>query len=472
MKQAVVLIHGIGEQKPMDTLRAFVGAVLGPAEDGRDAYWSKPDPMSELFELRRLQSTGRLSTHFYEYYWAYNVDGTKVFQILHWLAALIVRRSRDVPPSAKALWLVSRLLAALLLLLAFAGTFATVREWFNAQPVMGAIWIGAMLAVSLLQYFLVSYLGDAARYLSPLPQNIKLRQTIRSEGVRLLQTLHEREEYDRIIVVGHSLGSVIGYDIITHLWQKYNETYLGLAREEVKAAVRDCMDRRVSPQPVIRDVISKAGEALRTDDGEGALAQFQREQVNAWREQRGLGNPWLITDFITLGSPLVHGTLLLARSKDDFESRMRQRELPGCPPQRDDKGYAYSGPTPIDVGEGRKFTPLVLHHAAPFAVTRWTNFYFPARLGLFGDFVGGPLRAAFGPGIRDVPVRTSAWAGLAGFTALAHTQYWHVGDDTDGAPQSAQPGPVPALSGVKSALALKYLRKFQPRKVGAVDGDE
>jgi hypothetical protein len=30
MKQAVVLIHGIGEQMPMDTLRSFVGAVLGP----------------------------------------------------------------------------------------------------------------------------------------------------------------------------------------------------------------------------------------------------------------------------------------------------------------------------------------------------------------------------------------------------------------------------------------------------------
>src|SRR5439155_3474313 len=43
--------------------------------------------------------------------------------------------------------------------------------------------------------------GDAARYLSPLPQNIKLRQTIRSEGLKLLRTLHDSRDYDRIIVV-------------------------------------------------------------------------------------------------------------------------------------------------------------------------------------------------------------------------------------------------------------------------------
>lgn len=64
MKQAVVLIHGIGEQKPMSTLRAFVSAVLPPAAAGKPQFRSKPDRMSELFELRRLTSTGRSSTDF------------------------------------------------------------------------------------------------------------------------------------------------------------------------------------------------------------------------------------------------------------------------------------------------------------------------------------------------------------------------------------------------------------------------
>ena len=29
MRQAVIIIHGIGEQKPMDTLRSFVRNIVG-----------------------------------------------------------------------------------------------------------------------------------------------------------------------------------------------------------------------------------------------------------------------------------------------------------------------------------------------------------------------------------------------------------------------------------------------------------
>jgi hypothetical protein len=34
----------------------------------------------------------------------------------------------------------------------------------------------------------------------------------------MLEALHDKDEYDRIVIVGHSLGSVIGYDITTHAW--------------------------------------------------------------------------------------------------------------------------------------------------------------------------------------------------------------------------------------------------------------
>lgn len=75
MKQAVVVIHGIGEQRPMDTVRGFVDALmLAPNKPNKPKFWSKPDPMSELFELRKLttpQSRTLPPTDFYEYYWAY-----------------------------------------------------------------------------------------------------------------------------------------------------------------------------------------------------------------------------------------------------------------------------------------------------------------------------------------------------------------------------------------------------------------
>jgi hypothetical protein len=423
-KQAVVLIHGIGEQKPMSTLRSFVSAVLEPVPDTKDNFWSKPDPMSELFELRRLQSVGRTKTHFYEYYWAYNVEGTTIWQVLTWLWRLSRRAGKDVPASARSLWLLMRVL-----IIAFIGLTVTgaLARWHDlaAFKVLSLPWLLVTGCGAAIYFFLVYYLGDAARYCSAAPANIKLRQTIRAEGVKLLRTLHERGEYHRIIVVGHSLGSVIAYDLIKYLWQEYHELYPGLEKDaETQAKVREAMHRHESPQHEMRNVISMLGEKLGPDSPDEEIIAFQNAQQRVFEELKFFGNPWRVSDLITLGSPLVHSMLLLADSGKDFEDRKHQRELPTCPPQRDDKGYAYSGTAPVEVGEGKKFTPLFLHHAAPFAATRWTNLYFPAWLGLWGDIVGGRLRAELGHGIRDIKVWTQAISRPANHTLLAHTKYW------------------------------------------------
>ena len=62
------------------------------------------------------------------------------------------------------------------------------------------------------------------------------------------------------------------------------------------------------------------------------IDEFQKLQRKLWLEQRNLGNPWLVSDFVTLGSPLAHASFLLANSKKDLEDRKRERELPTCPP--------------------------------------------------------------------------------------------------------------------------------------------
>jgi hypothetical protein len=270
----------------------------------------------------------------------------------------------------------------------------------------------------------------------------------------LLRTLHQRGDYDRIIVVGHSLGSVIGYDLISRLWQDYNERLPALEKDSVKKAVRECLAAGVPPQENLGKGIKKAGDALEKGADQAALDAFHKAQRDAWHELRAFGNPWRITDFITLGSPLAHGMLLLANSTEDFQNRKRQRELPTCPPQRDVKGYGYNDSAPVDIGEGKKFAPLIPHHAAPFAVTRWTNLYFPARLGLLGDIVGGPLRSEFGLGISDIPVKTNGW----NWTPAVHNRYWQL-QDAEKDPASGG-GPRRALVALKDALGLSYLRKF------------
>jgi hypothetical protein len=462
MKQAIVLIHGIGEQKPMSTLRSFVTAVLEPGPEGKNNYWSKPDPMSELFELRLLQAVGRTKTHFYEYYWAYNVEGTTICQVLAWMWSLIRRPGRDVPASAKSLWMLMRILAGIFVLLTATGTLAGWHSGVDALKVWSLPWMLVVGCGSAIYFFLVYYLGDAARYCSAAPENIKLRQTIRAEGLQLLRTLHQRGDYDRIIVVGHSLGSVIGYDLVKRLWQEYHELYPGLEKNpETQAAVRAAMTRKENLQDEMRNVISVVGEALQAGSSDDQVKAYQARQHKVLAELQFLGNPWRITDFITLGSPLAHAMLLLADSKQDFEDRKRQREFPTCPPQLDDKGYAFSAQTPVEIGEGKKFTPLVLHHAAPFAVTRWTNLYFPARLGLFGDIVGGPLRPELGNGILDVKVRTQALNRFLNHTLLAHTSYW------DEKNFHLDAGPKLSLEAVREALALSHLRQQMAKHAGS-----
>jgi hypothetical protein len=123
------------------------------------------------------------------------------------------------------------------------------------------------------------------------------------------------------------------------------------------------------------------------------LTEFQVQQRELWLEQRQLGNPWLITDLVTVGSPLSHAAMLLASTRAELLERQQEMELPLAPPKRNLEGaLAY----PVNyVVQGQKRTLQVLHHGAMFACTRWTNIYFP------GDFVGGPLAPLFGSGVRE-----------------------------------------------------------------------
>jgi hypothetical protein len=213
----------------------------------------------------------------------------------------------------------------------------------------------------------------------------------------------------------------------------------------------------------------KAGEALRSDGGETdrKIAEFQDSQVELWRELRDLGNPWLVTDLVTLGSPLAHAALLLASDKYDLKARQRQRELPTAPPEPEvekkkestERRYSYRIWDKFKV-DGKEFDLRALHHAAHFACTRWTNLYFPAHLGFFGDFIGGPLRRWFGLGIRDIPVTSSRWGGLAKITPIAHTSYWW---------KAKKGGDSPALAALIHALDLKGKRTYS---VDAASNDD
>lgn len=422
MRQAVVLIHGIGRQQPLDTLRSFLdGMVSG------DEYWSKPDRLSESLELRRftLGSDSRTTppTDFYEVYWAHHMQDGQFSGTLMWLSRVVASKPFwKVESSLRPLFGTIQLLGLAATVLIAWSIGASVLEADTALSDIFAQWqTYAGVALGGLQFvagrFLTGSLADAARYLTPNPANIEARRRVRNQGTGLVRALHDDGRYFRVVIVGHSLGSVIAYDIVRQLWDE----------------LRHPDPRRAGKQPEATsfdDAVADLHNASPRDAGR-AIESFQQAQHRLWRENRHRGAPWLVTDLVTLGSPLAHAPLLLTTRRVAIERRKREREFPTCPPTPGSDGatlYSQQYQSSFDVEAEpliRNF--LVGHHGAPFGPTRWSNLYFPHRWLLMGDLIGGPVRPQFGAGVRDVPVRPAfdSWrAVLRGIFPIAHGAYW------------------------------------------------
>ena len=293
-KQAVVLIHGIGEQIPMENLKAFVHAVWTTDESIHNPYgsaqvWSKPDDISDSFELRRL-TTGRncagVRTDFFEYYWAHLAQGTRMDQVTGWLRAVLLRPPGHIPAPLRPIWWLLLATALIAALLFFLFGPLDIASWLPLPAWVATLMVG--LVVSAAVGFLVSHVGDAARYLHGAPGNVEMRQSIRIKGVELLKRLQDSGDYERIVVVGHSLGSVIGYDILTYLWAlRENRPDPGPAGAKTEALARLVDLARVEPF-----------------DADA----YRQAQPAYLRELRESDSTWRISDFITLGSPLNRAT--------------------------------------------------------------------------------------------------------------------------------------------------------------------
>jgi hypothetical protein len=314
----------------------------------------------------------------------------------------------------------------------------------------GLKWIGGGSAVFILiNFFFVrfvyGYIGDAARYLYPHPDNIKQRKTIRQEGIALLRSLHKSRKYSRIVVVGHSLGSVIGYDLIRHYWATMEPPRTHARGKE---------------QTEIKQFKAEAKNIIEKNEGKSAnretkkIEEYRQVQHRLWRELRFVVNlPWLITDFITLGSPLTHASMLLAGKSVTFEQKKEEHEFPTCPPQDSDKEDIFYSLLIDPDSKGEKSTILMPTHSSPFSCTRWTNLYFPHQCFIKGDFIGGPLNPTFGSGIKDVPVSFKGWSAFLRGWWLSHVNYWRYDSDKVLEKNNSHP-----LANLRSVLMLESLR--------------
>lgn len=471
-RQAVIVIHGIGEQRPMGTLRNLAATLVG------ERQMSRHDRAGGLWEIRRLRAImdpprddegDFIETDFYELYWAHLVRDTHWLSVLRWVWHLCwqpVLPDHAQRARLRLLWPAAVGLAvALLLGVLYA---PEITAWAKGIVDGGVLWLQARCPVScapladiatraaslalaagiplllawwVTRSFLVDILGDAARYLSPEPANVEARQKVIASGMALLQELHAQENLKRIVVVGHSLGSIIGYDLLSTFFADQAQRLLVPKRELNSLAAQAEALLRADPRRELDGVPrAPATPEDRWDkDYRDALEAYQAAQDRCFKAFRGFatderkqpeGARWLISDFITCGSPLAYMDFLRRRTRADHERALARGDAASCPPEplldRDPRTPASQGPG--YTYENRADGYFRLHQAALFALCRWTNLYYP------GDIAGGPLRDLFGIGIDDRRLEPdeategkSRWSRRPG----SHVRYWET-DKQDG----------------------------------------
>jgi len=458
-RQAIVIIHGIGEQLPLGTLKSFVRSFRETS-----TFYSKPERMTSSFEARRIKlrkvgdGNDWIETDFYEYYWAHLMFGERWRHLFAWIRERVARvffsadevtpqspsdekaANRETPSRPQLQTLRRRLIALAALAIGLLAVAFLSVVLFGVAAVLVTLLAVFLLAFAIewmSEWKALRVVGDVSRYLDVSPVNIARRHAILQGGIELLSALHaERSDldaslsvaplssavpppyvYDRVVVVGHSLGSVIGYEIIKHYWMRVSR-YL-------------TFDEHRIPESVTEFEAAAAASATDTD-------AFQHRQFSVWCDLgRSRDNEpqapaaqaaprWLITDFVTMGSPLTYAPILMADCAKDFNERAAMRELPLCPPDRStrDRPKGFAVHLRFEAAVNEDDPTLILHHAAPFAATRWTNFFFRA------DPIGGPLANVFGYGVKDIPVDPSElhldeapwFRPFSGFHL--HTRYW------------------------------------------------
>lgn len=439
-RQAVVIIHGIGNQFPMDTAREFVENI----KKDSDILYSSPDREANYFETRRLSLSHR-KTDFYEFYWANLITEPSLSDLYSWVFRLLFIKK----PSPRVRQLVFGIrFFCVLLLLSFVYTFYQDMQSFTdpshedyAVPFTGSglfalfTFLAFKFLVPMVHSKAAQTVGDAVKYLTPSPSNIESRYRIRKKGISLLKKLHEKKDadgdpqYERIVILGHSLGSVVAYDLITHLWHDYMYTYEPETLPVVQP-ILDELSQLINQHHRDRSVCSGSVP-------EFPLELFRELQRKLFKEIKSLKNPWLISDFISVGSPLCHGDLILAKNYEDFDKKTNYREFPLCPPKIEvkhdpathtivkdyDNSISFRKDMP-GLGDGTpKFPMRVINHSSQFAFIQWTNIYFT------NDYVGGDLGFYFGAGIQNIRlVPEGGWAKKK-LPMFSHTSYWSKGQD-------------------------------------------
>lgn len=421
---AVVFVHGMREKRPMEILDGFVKTALPPSAGPGEPMWqfyARPDVVTDSYEAhcystrpQQVDDTSIIEhghTDIYEYNWPFLSTSKPSAGFGATALRLFLRRPGNVPGPLFGMW---RRVWIVLLAILLAIPVLFVAGYLLSSDVPGSIvglisgavvllfWFGLLrfVVAALVSSAVAAPLVGVARYLDPSPASYVSRRAVRGGLVDLLRDLHDGR-YSRVVVAAHGVGTYIAYDAVTSLWAQ-------------------------TPIPKL-NTVDAAGPQL--DD-------FQSRQFALWQGLRTQRIPWCITDFVTIGAPLALADLLLTRvgvssgfkdsdvtrRRELFDALVARGVLVRCPPRSESLSVNTIENTGDDDG--------VLGFQSPFAVTRWTNMWFPVIRGsVHGDWFGGELRGLFGAGIRDIEVRGNQPERLK--RGSAHTEYFRHPDKGD-----------------------------------------
>jgi hypothetical protein len=464
-KTAVVIVHGMGSQKPRETVNGFVQTAL--EKSGSRIYYSRPDQITSSYEARRLLAIERkkagatlqTQTEFFEYHWSYMMKGNQFRDLLPTSLRLLLRSPLRVPWQLLFPWL-SLWLA--IFVLGYEVVELLAHHKLKALSINGVIKslfpnVGVAALVTLVVFALIGWVTssfvDVVRYLDNSPRSYEVRRAIRGGMVDLLRKLHATDSYSRVIVVAHSLGGFIAYDGLTTFW---DETDRGQDRNDLEFS--KLADLEAAAQPLAhdpaqestqRDVAKECADANQprvpgsSADGDSTerritpepdygpkdarIIAFRAAQLSLWKQLRENAINWRVTDFITLGTPMYLADILFTRNRGRFDNLRKRSELPQCPPRSDSE--TVEGTTPEQIMYGRRVDGDArrrLVTGSPFAVVRWSNFWFPPVCGIFGDPFGGSLADLFGNGIDNRKVTVDRPGRY--IPIWAHTKYFKYPD--------------------------------------------
>jgi hypothetical protein len=412
----------MGEQHPITTLREFVEPITeyykkNKLDNDEDIFfWESPDNETGNFDSRKMTMKGKkkiIKTDFFEFYWAHHMNNTSWGHIKDWIFNIMLR----LPTQRLFLpfiffWIIIVILILLLLFIIIKQHEFIIKNL--TEIILILLLIVLLLKVitnAITQNFFYDILGDAGRYINPSPKNISNQIAIRKAGFKLLKKISESGKYSRIVLIGHSLGSVIAYDLIKLLWIEYCESY-----DPTKVATLF----KNKNTKILRDVYCSDEAGKKVDGTNDNLYVFRNAQNKSFNYLNLIGNKWLITDLVTIASPLTHIDHIFIGKKDLFEKIKKQTEYPTCPPEKHVAISNIIKSRIIKVPE--VVNPLNIPHfsyLSPFLATKWTNFYYSF------DYLGGPLKDKFGKGLKDVEIKNKNWFFMRMYPK-GHTDYWNI----------------------------------------------